>query len=151
MMKKKQEKKLERQLIGDLKDTEKLMEIAEIPVSTELSSADNHPGDNATDLTIQLTERAVEVFREQHVEKINSALDAMEEGTYGKCAVCGVEIPKGRLDAIPTTLTCVEHANKELDMEKRPVEEGIRSGEIPPIDFHADGEMASSDGPQDKM
>lgn len=41
--------------------------------------------------------------------QVESALGKIESGTYGKCNVCGKEIPEARLDANPAALTCMEH------------------------------------------
>ena len=41
--------------------------------------------------------------------QVESALGKIESGTYGKCNVCGKEIPEGRLEANPSALTCMEH------------------------------------------
>lgn len=43
--------------------------------------------------------------------QIDAALARMEEGSYGVCAVCGTEIPVGRLEARPWTAYCIEHAS----------------------------------------
>ena len=59
------------------------------------------------------------------MDDIQTALTAIEEGTYGKCIECGEEIPLARLEAVPTTLICVEHAPKEVDQSIRPVEESL--------------------------
>jgi len=93
--------------------------------TTELSNYDNHPADSATDLTDQNTEMAIENHKEEEAEKIEDALQAIDEGTYGTCTVCGEEIPYARLDALPTALTCVEHASQDVDIESRPPEEAI--------------------------
>ena len=93
--------------------------------TTELSNYDNHPADSATDLTDQNTEMAIENHKEEEAEKIEDALQAIDEGTYGTCTVCGEEIPYVRLDALPTALTCVEHASQDVDIESRPPEEAI--------------------------
>ena len=142
---------LKKQLQRELRQLDAYLEVSEEAEPTELSSADNHPADSATDLTNQLTDMAIDTYREQNIEKIKIALDAMKNGTYGVCTACGVEIPYARLEAIPTALTCVEHSDKELDMHKRPVEEQVLNAAIPPIDFETDGEMASSDTPSDRM
>ena len=44
------------------------------------------------------------------LEKIESALERVEEGVYGECADCGARIPKARLNAIPYTVYCVKCA-----------------------------------------
>ena len=51
-------------------------------------------------------------LKEEEIEKIQAALRAMDEGTYGKCVVCGKDIPFERLEAVPTALTCIEHVDE---------------------------------------
>jgi DnaK suppressor protein len=43
---------------------------------------------------------------------VESALERIEEGTYGTCEECGVRIPKKRLDAIPYATMCVRCAEQ---------------------------------------
>ncbi|MGE7918681.1 TraR/DksA C4-type zinc finger protein [Viridibacillus sp. NPDC093762] len=97
----------------------------EPPESTELSNYDNHPADQATDLTDQVTEMAIGEHNEQQIEKLETALRAIDDGTYGKCSECGEDIPFGRLEAIPTALTCVEHVPDNKVPTDRPVEEEL--------------------------
>jgi len=40
--------------------------------------------------------------------QLNDALDRIEEGTYGTCTMCGSEINKERLEAIPYARLCLE-------------------------------------------
>jgi RNA polymerase-binding protein DksA len=47
---------------------------------------------------------------EQLLEDVESALERIEAGTYGKCTLCGREIPKQRLDALPQVATCIDCA-----------------------------------------
>jgi RNA polymerase-binding protein DksA len=47
---------------------------------------------------------------ERHLQEIDEALERLRDGTYGVCSVCGRAIPEGRLEARPTTTTCIEHA-----------------------------------------
>lgn len=42
--------------------------------------------------------------------RIRRALQRIEEGTYGRCARCGEEIPAGRLEAMPESAFCVRCA-----------------------------------------
>lgn len=44
--------------------------------------------------------------RENLVE-VDAALDRVAAGTYGTCESCGLPIPSERLEARPTTRTCV--------------------------------------------
>ncbi|PPA71757.1 TraR/DksA C4-type zinc finger protein [Jeotgalibacillus proteolyticus] len=96
--------------------------------STELSQYDNHPADTATELFDREMDLAIDEHSENEMEKIDAALKAIEEGTYGICAVSGKEIPIERLEAMPTALTVVEHANEQpSDPLSRPSEEQVLS------------------------
>lgn len=43
--------------------------------------------------------------------EVEAALERIEAGTYGRCAVCGEEIAEGRLEARPWTAYCIRHAS----------------------------------------
>jgi YteA family regulatory protein len=91
----------------------------------ELSSYDNHPADEGT----ELYEREKDIALNEHyglqLSDIDRALEAMENGTYGKCEVCGKEIPIERLEALPNTTYCIEHSPDQFVSHDRPVEEGV--------------------------
>lgn len=93
----------------------------------ELSTIDNHPGDVGT----EVYERAKDVSLTEHdefmLERIDSALQAMKEGSYGSCAECGAAIPYERLQAIPYTIYCVQHSREAQASNNRPVEEEFLS------------------------
>ena len=40
------------------------------------------------------------------------AMEKLDDGTYGRCDVCGEPIPEGRLEALPWAVLCVEDAGK---------------------------------------
>lgn len=44
------------------------------------------------------------------LQKIELALERIEEGSYGTCEACGAKIPKARLNAIPYAANCVKCA-----------------------------------------
>jgi RNA polymerase-binding protein DksA len=46
------------------------------------------------------------------LERIESALERVEDGTYGECEECGAKIPKQRLLAIPYATMCVKCASR---------------------------------------
>ncbi len=141
---------LKRQLEQELQEIERRLEESERPQATELSNYDNHPADNASDLTDQLTEMAMDEHLGDNAEEIKKALQAMADGTYGKCVVCGEDIPLGRLEAMPQALTCVEHAEQKEE-NLRPVEEDVLSSTPRSDDFIELEEFGSSDTPQDKI
>lgn len=82
----------------------------------ELSSYDNHPADIGTALYEREKDQAFAMKSDEELEKINEALHAMEEGTYGLCETCSEPIPLARLAIVPETSTCVEHA-EEIGVE----------------------------------
>lgn len=55
----------------------------------ELSSYDNHPGDDATELYEREKDLALNKHLEKEYEEIVEALERIHEGTYGTCSVCG--------------------------------------------------------------
>lgn len=131
--------------------------------STELSNYDNHPADQASDMTDSATELAMDKFNAFQLDNIEKALKAMDDGTYGYCSVCGIEIPYERLEAMPSTLTCVKHSDRTAGTQERPVEEGILNATTSDPsnfkDYRIDGEdsflvveeYGSSDTPSDNQ
>lgn len=145
---------LKKILLEELKDKKEGLESKSDLEITELSNYDNHPADNATDITTKLVENALDDYKEEGIDKIKAALQAIEEGTYGTCKVCQTSIPYERLEAVPTTLTCKEHSQEQVDLTTRPVEEEVMNElsfkSLKTIDFEDGyGEFPSSDSPQD--
>lgn len=98
----------------------------------ELSNYDNHPADHGTALFERGKDVALNEHAEEELEDINKALHAIEEGTYGICSKCGRDIPFERLQAVPTTDVCIDHASKDTFRRDRPVEEEVFSPNINP-------------------
>lgn len=156
-------KQIKDQLTEQKSSLEDRVEHTEEFDTTELSNYDNHPADNATDLFDQERGMALTQFKEEELDDVNAALAAIEEGTYGKCAVCGKDIPFERLEALPTALTCIDHADQTPDLSTRPPEEDVlRSATQQPVEkedgrlrdytdsFQDVEDFGSSDGPQDQ-
>lgn len=140
MLSKKQLNEFRSQLINEKKEIEKRQELSEDfglerghahEAMGELSSIDNHPADEGTDLFEREKDIALSQHEKLHIYNINRALDAIDKGTYGKCEVCGKEIPIERLKALPNTTYCIEHTPDKVTSHDRPVEEDILS---PPFD-----------------
>ncbi|MCQ6278929.1 TraR/DksA C4-type zinc finger protein [Bacillus sp. EB600] len=91
----------------------------------ELSSYDNHPADEGTDLYEREKDIALDEHYELELGNIDQALTAMENGTYGKCKTCGKEISLERLEALPNTIYCKEHSPDQITSHERPLEEGV--------------------------
>jgi transcriptional regulator, TraR/DksA family len=52
------------------------------------------------------------------LKKIEKTLEKIENGTYGICESCGVEIPIERLEARPVTDLCIECKTEQEEAEK---------------------------------
>ena len=97
----------------------------------ELSTIDNHPADLATELYEREKDIAIKAHEVDALQKVDAALEAIENGSYGVCAKCGVDIPYERLEAVPYTLFCIEHTDAKAVPTDRPVEEQVI---LPPVD-----------------
>lgn len=99
----------QRQLIEQLKQSEDPSSLTDSV--GELSSIDNHSADIGTELFEREKDFALQERAEEELAAINRALHAMEEGTYGICRVCSMNIDYGRLQSLPMADTCIEHAD----------------------------------------
>lgn len=75
---------------------------------SELSDYDDHPADIATETFEREKDRALRENARETIERVEAALQKMENGTYGLCDICGQPIPAGRLDAVPYATLCVK-------------------------------------------
>lgn len=91
----------------------------------ELSSYDNHPADEGTELFERGKDLALNEHEGNYMKNIEKALQAIEQGTYGICEVCGKEIPFERIQALPTTTYCKEHSPDQVTSTERPIEEEV--------------------------
>ena len=78
----------------------------------ELSQLDQHPADSATEMHEQELDETTEVILDEEATRIREALQAIENGTYGKCIECGNDIPRERLEVRPEAVRCVEHQSE---------------------------------------
>ncbi len=91
----------------------------------EFSMYDNHPADIGTELFEREKDFSLYMLDRETLREIDQALERMEQGTYGICAVCGRPIDEERLEALPWSLTCKEHAPAPTINQKRPIEEAF--------------------------
>jgi RNA polymerase-binding transcription factor DksA len=70
-----------------------------------------HPGDYGTEVnTTMEADLSVTTVSEQR-RRVQDAIERLDEGGYGRCAVCDREIDDERLEARPEVRTCREHAD----------------------------------------
>jgi RNA polymerase-binding protein DksA len=67
--------------------------------------------EQATDMESDEAMEALEQSSRAEVDQILAALARMEEGSYGICASCGVDIPPARLQAVPYATECIDCAS----------------------------------------
>lgn len=115
-MKKDRIKYFEAKLREDLAETEKdLSSVGRInpdnpkdwepiPEKMDISSAD----ENEVADSIESYEENSAILKQLEVKynEIKEAIKRAEEGTYGKCEVCGKDIEEARLEASPEARTC---------------------------------------------
>ena len=99
-----------------LKDLGQLEERSTNPNPTESSGGSSY-SDHMPDLGSDSMEREKAFMfatrDEAYLTHLESALERIEEGTFGICRVCEGEISKERLEAVPTATMCVTCKSKE--------------------------------------
>ena len=87
---------------------------------SDLSNMPIHMADIGTDKFDQQFTLGLVDSERKLLKEIDSALNRIDDGTYGICQGSGKEIPLARLEAIPWARYCVEHANlREKGLIKR--------------------------------
>jgi RNA polymerase-binding transcription factor DksA len=70
-----------------------------------------HPGDYGSEVnTTMEAKMSVDTLAEQR-RRVLDAMERLDGGEYGRCAVCDREIDDERLEARPEARTCREHAD----------------------------------------
>ena len=80
---------------------------SELEQVTEMSTYDDHPADLASETFEREKDLALEGNITVLLEKVNTALEKIEDGTYGICDSCGIEINTNRLEALPWASLCL--------------------------------------------
>jgi DnaK suppressor protein len=95
----------ERELLSDLarlKEEARVAGEAEVRDSTDDASATQSSAEALEEVTME----------SRTLEQVQDALKRVDDGTYGKCVVCGRAIGAARLAAIPWTPYCLEDGPK---------------------------------------
>ncbi|OAB33888.1 TraR/DksA C4-type zinc finger protein [Paenibacillus glacialis] len=91
----------------------------------ELSNIDNHPADVATELYYREMDISLLEHDALQLERIETSLARIDNGTYGRCSICHQVIPYDRLEAVPETGFCKDHSPRQVVSNDRPVEEEL--------------------------
>jgi RNA polymerase-binding protein DksA len=87
--------------------TEKSEKGVDREYQTTFPELDRDQEENADEMEMYESNLATDEALKSELKKINSALAAMENGTYGFCKNCQKEIPIERLMAYPQADTCL--------------------------------------------
>jgi len=85
----------------------------------DVALADQHPADVASETEARELDVARQTMFEARLALIDEALERLAHGEYGKCVVCGREIPAERLELVPETPYCVDDAEREQQNSTR--------------------------------
>jgi DnaK suppressor protein len=92
-----------------LLDTKRLAGEARVSGQTEVrDSTDAATASEGTSESLQ-----EEALATQTLSQVRDALQRIEDGTYGKCTVCGRQIEPTRLGAVPWAACCLEDQEKQ--------------------------------------
>ena len=81
--------------------------------SGDLSGYSFHMADQGTDAEEREKAFLLASREGRYVYHLNEALRRIDDGTYGKCGVCGCNISKERLKAVPHATKCITCKSKE--------------------------------------
>lgn len=84
-------------------------EAAADPVGRE-GALGQHPGDYGAEVTGRMESRQLAETVDVQRRRIREALDRVDDGSFGRCTVCGRPIDDERLEARPEAETCRDHA-----------------------------------------
>jgi len=92
-----------------LRDIAGLTEAHPKPVGPEEASEGPQDFEEAAVDAVEMEqERAVLLNDQALLQEVDNALARIDDGTYGRCIVCGQPIPQQRLEAIPWAARCVK-------------------------------------------
>lgn len=94
--------------------------VGEPPPITEVLD----PVDVAAVQTERIMDQSIVDMVAERLAELDDALARVDDGTYGRCEVCGDEIPDERLAAVPWARRCTEHQQvleqTRTGLEERP-------------------------------
>jgi RNA polymerase-binding transcription factor DksA len=75
---------------------------------SELSLADQHPADVATETFEREKDVSILDNVDEQLRDVEDALQRLDQNTYGRCEICGKEIGDERLRARPEARFCID-------------------------------------------
>lgn len=81
--------------------------------SEDRSAYSLHMADRGTDAMEREKNLLFAHRADDYIEYLNEALQRVEDGTFGACRVCGGEVGRARLEAVPTATQCIACKSKQ--------------------------------------
>jgi DnaK suppressor protein len=104
----------ERARIEELRDAaNRLTADAQEATERELSSAEQHPAELASETIGLEIDHSVLQHAELMLTELEEAVKRVASGSYGNCEACGRPISEARLEAIPTARYCIDDQAKQ--------------------------------------
>jgi DnaK suppressor protein len=82
-----------------------------VAASARSNADDEHDPEGATIAFERSQVAALVRHAQRHLADVETAVQRLEEGTYGVCERCGRPIARARLEARPTARTCISCAS----------------------------------------
>lgn len=117
--------------------------------SGELSIYDNHPADSGSELHEREKDLTLLKYAHSDLDKIEHALNMMQNGKYGVCEICSEPISMERLVAIPYTTHCVNHSTQQSKNIQPHENNNHFISEHEPNDFYSVARFGTSETPSD--
>lgn len=83
----------------------------------ELRHLDQHSAEAASELTELERDEVLRAVVDAQRSEVIAALARLDEGTYGRCLACGIEMPEERLEARPEAARCIS-CQHELEIAR---------------------------------
>ena len=99
---------------ADLEELERVSRSDDAQESSEDRSAYSlHMADRGTDAMEREKNLLLAQREGNYIDYLDEALQRIEDGTFGICRVCGGEIGRARLEAVPTATQCIACKSKD--------------------------------------
>jgi DnaK suppressor protein len=97
---------------GMLEESREQLEVQlhDLGVEGEAGIVDENFADSALVSAEQGEAQALASRLREQLDDVEKALARLDDGTYGSCEVCGSPIGEARLEAMPATRFCIDHA-----------------------------------------
>lgn len=94
----------------DAERTELARQLQELNGDGASLDADEGFADSAQVAAEHVENRTLAAQLQDQLDDVEAALGRIDEGTYGTCEVCEQPVAAARLEAMPSTRFCIDHA-----------------------------------------